>query len=875
MNRRTRLAAIGCALLVVTGWLGFHLRAMRRDPHVDAARLYAAGGLSRLVAVTVTDTFAPSPLLAPSPSRTPSPSASPSSAGILFVSIRSARADRVPSSVTPNLGAFAARSARFTQAYVSLAMPRPTWATWMTGRWPHTHGILSEAQSDPPLGDTLAARLASAGYTTRALTDGPAVRLDGLGFAAVDQVGPARDPRVLAGALVEAIRSTRRPFFVAASFDAVAPPHAFVGPRPRSTSASYRGRFKYAGPREDEAAPSLAEDRAQIRALYDDALAAVDDALGEVLAAAAAEGVVVVLTAEHGQALFEEKRGEAHGVSVIGDEAMHVPLAIGGPGISARVVDGVVRDVDVAPTVLALVGSPPLAAVDGASFAPSAAGAPLAARLAFGETDPGRGSPDPLHVPAATLDVSRLTRHRSVHDGRWKLVLAPTRSGDRRWLFDTASDPGETRDVAAAHPDVLGRLAPQLDAHRRAAQLPPRSHDVLWVLAADDVTAAHAARGTTFASVWPASERAEEELRARIAGAPPSALHPSGADEPSLLTLAGEAGMDARTFDRADDALAFVDAPHTGRRLALAATSAGLGAVPARRDRMLLVTRAPRSESPARASPALLEAEGLLPARGVVATPVRSTDLAPTLVELLGLPSHPRMRGRSLVRVVRGEEREARPVLVEAGRARTLVWNEQLFRDDGRRATFFALDGGPVAPVPDLLPELRARLAAAEQGVAVAGSDAARAPDEEGARVRLRFAGAGASRRVAGHVEVGGADGAPPRVEPVGVPREAMRVHGGRIELSFSTPPDAPVGLDLVLRRGHGDVTWALFLDDVPWPADAVFGGAAGLPAPALARGIRGGAARAAARGETLPVVDAARELGVFVVRSEVASNPR
>ena len=38
----------------------------------------------------------------------------------------------------------------------------------------------------------------------------------------------------------------------------------------------------------------------------------------------------------------------------------------------------------------------------------------------------------------------------------------PTRKGVKYILFDTVADPGETRDVAAVHPEEITRLASEL-----------------------------------------------------------------------------------------------------------------------------------------------------------------------------------------------------------------------------------------------------------------------------------------------------------------------------------------------------------------------------------------------------------------------------
>ena len=45
----------------------------------------------------------------------------------------------------------------------------------------------------------------------------------------------------------------------------------------------------------------------------------------------------------------------------------------------------------------------------------------------------------------------------AVRDGDWKLLLDP--AADRAELYDLGHDRGETKNVAAAHPDIVARLS--------------------------------------------------------------------------------------------------------------------------------------------------------------------------------------------------------------------------------------------------------------------------------------------------------------------------------------------------------------------------------------------------------------------------------
>ena len=130
-----------------------------------------------------------------------------------------------------------------------------------------------------------------------------------------------------------------------------------------------------------------AEDVQQIRGLFDGAVASVDDAMARILAELDARGLrertIIVVTADHGETIFDNEHGQGHGDHLFGDEATHVPLLIIDPRHAiGRRDDRIVRDVDVAATLYALTDTAPPADLDGVSLAPALDGAPTPIRFA-------------------------------------------------------------------------------------------------------------------------------------------------------------------------------------------------------------------------------------------------------------------------------------------------------------------------------------------------------------------------------------------------------------------------------------------------------------------------------------------------------------
>jgi arylsulfatase A-like enzyme len=479
---------------------------------------------------------------------------------VLVIAADSLRADRLDPRTAPHLSALAARGTRFDRAYVSLPRTFPSWVTLLTGRHPHHHGIRSmfprweERTRDF---DALPERLAHAGWATGVVSDyaGDIFSRIDLGFGAVRvpefdfrqlvrqraveletpllpaldsrvgravfpvlrEMNDAADPSLLAANAVRTMRGLEEngPFFLVVFFSTAHFPYAAPAPYYRRfTDGAYRGRYKYFKPvgLGREAVPDP-RDEEQVRALYDGAVLAIDDAAQSILDAVASDGIandtIIVVTADHGETLFDHGHGQGHGDHLFGDEGTHVPLVVVDPRHPVSHHEaGIVRDVDLAPTIYALTGVTPPGDLDGKSLVPALRGGGLAPALAYAETELWftediPGLPGELRLPYP--GIARLTevdtqhgdqvvlerqmrpltimaRHRMVRDERWKLIYVPTRTGVRWMLFDTLEDPGEEHDVAGEHPDVTARLQGELwlwmrrdaDMTERGGYLVPR-----------------------------------------------------------------------------------------------------------------------------------------------------------------------------------------------------------------------------------------------------------------------------------------------------------------------------------------------------------------------------------------------------------------
>jgi arylsulfatase A-like enzyme len=341
-----------------------------------------------------------------------------------------------------------------------------------TGLYPSHHGVKDYSHRLPAESVTLAEILRARGFETLAVVNtwnlaNPSFEVfqgfdaDDAHYVRESEVRPDGSQTILnTGAEVAATararlaaRDRRQPFFLFAHFyDA----HTDFTPEPE-----YRERFvrPYAG-RLDGSTGQLFQLRAagvqlgpadlqHLRDLYDAEIRQLDDVVAGFLAFLEEEGLdedtLIVLTSDHGEE-FQEHGGLLHGRTQY-QELLAVPLIVAGPGVPRGVtVDTPVSLVDLLPTVLARLGIPAPAGVDGVDLAPAWSGGALPERLIFGEADHNNvvdGKP--------VIDIKRMARA-----GREKLHL--DRHTDDVQLYDLGADPAESRDLAASAPERVAAL---------------------------------------------------------------------------------------------------------------------------------------------------------------------------------------------------------------------------------------------------------------------------------------------------------------------------------------------------------------------------------------------------------------------------------
>jgi uncharacterized sulfatase len=133
--------------------------------------------------------------------------------------------------------------------------------------------------------------------------------------------------------------------------------------------------------------PPSEEVLARVRGLYLGNLAYADSLVGELLSLLDRE-TIVILTADHGEALFEH--GFLGHNTQLYEESIRIPLLIRAPGLAPRRVPDLVELIDLTPTIAELAGvagAPEASGFQGRSLIPALAGSSLPKpQLAFSRT---------------------------------------------------------------------------------------------------------------------------------------------------------------------------------------------------------------------------------------------------------------------------------------------------------------------------------------------------------------------------------------------------------------------------------------------------------------------------------------------------------
>jgi len=367
---------------------------------------------------------------------------------LVVVTLDTTRADRIgcygaKDVATPNLDALAARGVRFAAAVSPMPLTLPAHCTLFTGLLPGAHGVRDNGGFKlGPEHVTLAEVLKERGFATGGfvsafvldhrwgISQGFDTYYDDFDLKQEEKLSMGEIQRPGNETLDHALawirgQKDRRFFAWVHLYD----PHAPYDP-PEPYKSRYPGRP------------------------YDGEIAWTDSLVGrlvdELNRLDLTKKTVIAVLADHGESLGEH--GESGHGYFIYEPVTHIPFVLATPysKTHGRVVEAVVRTIDIAPTLLDLVGYAGALTGAGSNLVP----------LLGGGAEPGDGYSESYYA-RFHYGWSEL---RAIRTKRWHFIEAP-----KAELYDLGSDPNELTNLASRELSTVERLRSSLSEFERAS----------------------------------------------------------------------------------------------------------------------------------------------------------------------------------------------------------------------------------------------------------------------------------------------------------------------------------------------------------------------------------------------------------------------
>ena len=385
---------------------------------------------------------------------------------------------------TPNLDALAAKGVLFEQHIVNATYTACSVPSLLTGNYQDRHGLWFQGDTLSESNITFPERLSKSGYVTTGFFSNPVVHPDRgytQGVETTLNLTRDHDAGVMVNHALDWLQKNRDdPFFlwlflIDPHFPYTPPTEyadRFAQPGSLKTSLSWQWEFDHDNVQWDMEALlwgdlATPDSVALEMVLYDAEISFLDAQVGRLLDYLEQEGLtentVIVFTSDHGEEFHEHTFFCSHGHSTY-DSVASVPLIIKTPESTPSRVSQVVRNIDVAPTILELLGIAYENNIDGRSLA----------ELVQGKQDslpliPAYSTSGPIHQgffraqPRIYLDGVE-GAWRSVRTEQWKLIRIPHPETDIYELYDLKADPGETRNLYDPAHEKVAELTGMLNS---------------------------------------------------------------------------------------------------------------------------------------------------------------------------------------------------------------------------------------------------------------------------------------------------------------------------------------------------------------------------------------------------------------------------
>ncbi len=384
---------------------------------------------------------------------------------VVFLLVDTLRADRIGAygygrPTSPEIDSLARTGIIFKHVYSQSSWTKSSMASIWTGTYPAKNGVLRFDQVIPEEATLAAEVLKAAGFRTAGIWRNGWVAPNfgfqqGFDFYLNPKPGREREQMQRSHPSPEALSGTDEDLAESAT--------AFLNSYGRERFFLYLHYMDLHQYVFDEGAPDLGNAYSDA---YDKSISWIDRLIGSLVTQLDEQGIldrtIIVLASDHGEA-FREHGAEGHARD-LHREVAEVPWVIVlpfrlDPGV---VVEQRVANADIWPTLLDLLGLPPLPGADGKSLMPlieHAAGltaevpAELASRTIFSELDRRWGAPKEKPDPLV-----------GVTDGNFRFFM-PVAKPEKAELYDRTTDPGELTNLAAQRSEDVARLRKLADGY--------------------------------------------------------------------------------------------------------------------------------------------------------------------------------------------------------------------------------------------------------------------------------------------------------------------------------------------------------------------------------------------------------------------------
>jgi len=369
----------------------------------------------------------------------------------------------------------------FTNAVAASSWTLPSAMSVMTGVYPSVHGVINKeilgktvnegvmaatlSKTAPKL-LSLVSEFSRNGYKTAGFAGGAALHPDygfGIGFDSYTSDGDFESIASPSASALSFVRDHKdaKLFLYIHGFDVhgqYTPPE---GVDRLCVSSSYTGKLTGAADEQKEIREQgvrqgnvflTPEDAQFLRAIHDGKLHRLDSVIGDFISTYTSltpdKKTIIVITSNHGDEFYEHGRID-HGMTLY-DEVIRIPLAIVIPGTRAGKITQQVRNIDLLPTLLSLVGirHESGALVEGKSLLPALSGTDM-------KLD---AYPETSYRYAVFLTGLRR------RDG-WKLIT--DRESQSGKMYMTRDDAAEIKNKYGNSTDVEAQLTRALTEHTK------------------------------------------------------------------------------------------------------------------------------------------------------------------------------------------------------------------------------------------------------------------------------------------------------------------------------------------------------------------------------------------------------------------------